>query len=399
MASVTRLAGVAKRRFGRPALCSIANPSGWGGSRVKQPPTWPIALLKSSIILSRQEAKIGKPKAPQAPNPTATAAAQTGSNVATALAQQQLNAVDQVGPQGSVKYSQNGTYQFTDPSSGQTYTLPKMTQTTSLSPGQQQLYDTGQVTQQNLANVGKQQSGRIGELLNTPFSLDNDATESRINELASKRLDPMLDRRRESEATRLSNQGIKIGSTAYDRAMEGVNQGENDARNQLLLNGRSQSVQEALMARNQPINEIIGLASGTQVQNPQYTAAPQTGMAGTDIAGINQGAQNTAQQQYAQQMSQYNSTAGGLFGLGASALMAFSDQRLKTDIEPTGETVAGVPVKSWTWKGTGERDTGVIAQDLEKKHPELVDKTHPSGYRRVNYGGLMQLGASARRAA
>lgn len=342
---------------------------------------------------------MGKPSAPAAPNPTATAAAQTGSNVSTALAQQQLNAVDQIGPQGSVKYSQNGTYSFTDPSSGQTYTLPKMTQTTALSQGQQQLYDTGQATQQNLANVGKEQSSRIGTLLNTPFSLDNDATEGRINELASKRLDPMLDRRREAEITRLSNQGVKIGSTAYDRAIEGVNQGENDARNQLLLNGRSQSVQEALMARNQPINEIIGLASGTQVQNPQYTAAPQTGLAGTDIAGINQGAQNTAQQQYQQQMAQYNSTAGGLFGLGASALMAFSDERLKTDIEPTGEKIAGVPVKSWTWKGTGERDIGVIAQDLEKKHPALVDNSHSSGFKRVNYGGLMQLGANAQRRA
>lgn len=342
---------------------------------------------------------MGKPKAPQAPNPTATAAAQTGSNVATALAQQQLNSVDQVGPQGSVKYSQNGTYQFTDPSSGQVYSLPKMTQTTSLSAGQQQLYDTGQQTQQNLANVGKEQSGRIGTLLNTPFSLDNAATESRLNELASKRLDPMLAQKREGLATQLSNQGIKLGSTAYDRAMALNDQGENDAHNQLLLTGRSQAVQEALMERNQPINEIIGLASGTQVQNPSYVAAPQTGMAGTDIAGINQGAQNTAQQQYAQQMGQYNSTAGGLFGLGASALMAFSDKRLKTDIEPTGETVAGVPVKSWTWKGTDQRETGVIAQDLEKKHPELVDNSHSSGFKRVDYGGLMQLGASARRAA
>lgn len=333
---------------------------------------------------------MGKPSAPAAQDPVATANAQTASNRETAITQTRLNAINQFGPQGSVEYAESGTW----PDG-----TPKLSQTTKLSAGQQQIFDTGQKTQQNLANVANEQSGRIGALLNTPFSLDNDATEARLLELGNKRLDPSLDRRREAEITRLSNSGIKDGSTAFDRAMENLNQGENDARNQLLLTGRSQAVQEALMQRNQPINEIIGLASGTQVSNPQYAGTPTTGVAGTDVAGITQGAANSAQAAYGQQMGQWNSTVGGLFGLGANALMAFSDERLKTDIEPTGEKVAGVPVKSWTWKGTGQRDTGVIAQDLEKKHPELVDKTHPSGFRRVNYGGLMRLGESAQRRA
>jgi len=329
--------------------------------------------------------------APQAPSPTATAAAQTGSNVSTAVAQQQLNAVNQYGPQGSVTYSQNGTYQFTDPSTGQTYTLPKMTQTTTLSPEQQALYSTGVKTQQNLANTAQNQSQRLDSLLSTPFSLNNDATEARLMELGSKRLDPQLQRTREAEIARLSNQGIKIGSTAYDRAMELVNQSENDARNQLLLNGRNQAVQEALLERNQPLNEIIGLASGTQVQTPSYAATPQTGLAGTDVAGITQNAYANQMNAYNQQQQSNNSLLGGLFGLGSSALMAFSDKTLKTDIEDTGERVAGVPVKTFRWKGSGRPDVGVIAQDVEKKHPELVAR-HPSGKRMVNYGGLLQLG-------
>lgn len=342
---------------------------------------------------------MGKPQAPATPSPTATAAAQTGSNISTAIGQQQLNAIDQYGPQGSVTYSQTGTYNYKDPSTGQSYTLPKLKQTTSLSSGQQAIYDAMQGTQGNLANVAKEQSGRISGLLNKPFSLDNAAVEGRLMELGRSRLDPLLDRRREAETARLANMGIK-GGTAYDRSMEALNQGENDAYNQLLLTGRGQAVNEALLERSQPLNEIIGLASGSQVQMPGYAGTPQTGLAGTDVAGITANANAAAQNSYAQQMAQYNNTAGGLFSLGASALpLFFSDERLKTDIKDTGEEVAGVPVKTWKWKGSNDNGVGVIAQELEKKHPELVDNSHPSGMKRVNYGGLFQMGATAKRRA
>lgn len=327
------------------------------------------------------------PKAPAAPNPVATAQAQTASNRETAITQTGLNAMNQYGPQGSVTYSQNGNW-----ADG----TPKFSQTTSLSPEQQAIYSTGQKTQQNLANTGLTQSNRLDSILAEPFSLDNEATEGRLMELGSKRLDPQLAQRREREIARLSNQGIKIGSTAYDRAMSLVDQGENDARNQLMLTGRNQAVQEALLERSQPINEIIGLASGSQVQMPQFGGTPQTGVAGTDVGGITANAYNGAQNSYNQQMGQWNNTMGGLFSLGASALpFAFSDERLKEDIEPTGQKVGGVPVKEFTWRETGQRDVGVMAQDVERKHPELVDKSHPSGFRRVNYGKLMQLGARA----
>ena len=330
---------------------------------------------------------MGKPSAPQAPDPVATANAQTASNRETAITQTGLNAMNQYGPQGSVTYTQNGTW-----ADG----TPRFTQTTSLSPGQQAIYDTGIQTQRNLANTARTQSGRLDSLLGQPFSLDNEATEARLMELGSKRLNPQLQQRREQEIARLSNQGIKVGSTAYDRAMNLVDQGENDARNQLLLTGRNQAVQEALLERTTPLNEIAALATGSQIAMPQFTTTPQTGVGGTDVAGITANAYNGAQNSYNQQMGQWNNTMGGLFSLGASALpFAFSDERLKEDIEPTGGKIGGVPVKEFTWRGTGQRDVGVMAQDVERKHPELVDKSHPSGYRRVNYGKLMQLGARA----
>jgi hypothetical protein len=122
-------------------------------------------------------------------------------------------------------------------------------------------------------------------------------------------------------------------------------------------------------------------------------ATTQTGMAGPDVAGITQAGFANQMGQYNQAMNQYNSTVGGLFGLGSSALMAFSDKKLKENIKDTGDEVAGVPVKEWDWKSGGS-GKGVIAQELQKKHPTLV-KEHPSGYKMVDYGGLMRLGARA----
>lgn len=324
---------------------------------------------------------------PTPPSVTETAGAQTSSNISTAIGQQQLNAVNQNTPYGSLTYSQNGTYAFTDPTTGKTYQLPKMTATTTLSPEQQALYNTGVQTQQNLSTLAKDQSTRLSGLLAEPFSLDNAATEGRINELASLRLDPQLERSRQSEISRLANQGIKVGSTAYDRAMEGVNQRENDARNQLLLTGRNQAVQEALLQRNQPLNEIIGLASGTQVQTPQFASTPQTQLAGTDVAGI-------TQQGYANQMANYNQQQqqlGGLFGtIGtvASAALPFmlSDRRAKTDIKKVGKADNGLPIYSYKYRGqeNGPTHLGFMAQEVAQKKPEAVQKTL-SGLLAVDY--------------
>src|SRR5690606_17281348 len=118
----------------------------------------------------------------------------------------------------------------------------------------------------------------------------------------------------------------------------------------------------------------IGLATGTQVGMPAFGGTPQTGVAGTDIAGINANAHNANMAAYGQQMSQWNNGIGGLFSLGASALPLLfpSDEKLKKNIQSTGLKLAGVPVKTWDWK-SGGKGVGVIAQQLEKKHPELVD--------------------------
>ena len=52
-----------------------------------------------------------------------------------------------------------------------------------------------------------------------------------------------------------------------------------------------------------------------------------------------------------------------------------SDMRLKTDIADTGDALAwlrGVRIRDFTMKATGERQTGVIAQELVSAHPDMV---------------------------
>lgn len=318
--------------------------------------------------------------APKTPDPIQTANAQTQSNKDTAVAQTGLNAQNQVTPYGNLTYTQNGTWDDG---------TPKFTATTTLSPAQQALLDSNQQTQLSLANTAQTQAGRLDGLLSQPFSLDNDAVEGRLMELGRSRLDPMLADRRQSTEANLLDRGIRPGSDAYYQAQTIQNQGENDAYNSLLLSGRGQAVSEALAERNQPINEIIGLSSGTQVQQPGFASTPQTGVAGTDVAGITQAGYNNSVNQYNQQQQQL----GGLFGtVGnvASAALPFilSDRRAKKNVEKVGKLPDGTGVYDYEYKGGGPRQRGFMAQDVRKHNPGAVAR-HPKGLLMVNYGKVV----------
>lgn len=320
------------------------------------------------------------PSPPPIPDPVKTAKAQTASNKATAITQAQLNNYDQIGPDGNKTYQQTGTYDDG---------TPKFTQTTTLSAPNQQIYDTNLGTKQNIAQIGKDQSAKIGSLLGTNINLDNDATEARLFDLGSKRLDPMFARNEDALRTRLTNQGIQPGSAAWNAEMTQFQQGKNDAFDQLALTGRGQAVQEALTERNQPINEISALMSGSQVSQPTFSATPSTGVAGTDVAGITQNAYNAANQQYQTQMSQNNAAMGGMFGLGGTVLGGamkyglplLSDRRAKTDIRRVGKTDSGIPIYTYRYRGSDVTHMGVMADEV----PDHARVVGDDGLFRVYY--------------
>ena len=67
----------------------------------------------------------------------------------------------------------------------------------------------------------------------------------------------------------------------------------------------------------------------------------------------------------------------------------FSDERLKTDIKPVGETKEGQTIYTYKFKGDPfKTHMGVMAQETLKTHPEAVIK-HPSGALMVDYDKIL----------
>lgn len=314
-----------------------------------------------------------------APDPVATANAQAASNKETAVTQAELNHTNQISPDGTSTWKQIGT----NPDG-----TPQYQQTTALSAPNQAIYDTNQGTKQNLATIGQTQSAKIGDLLNTPFNVDQ-AISDKITSLGKTRLDPQWAANDAKQAASLANQGITPGSEAYDNAMRSYNASKNDAYNSMYLSGNAQAEQESLAERNQPINEISALLSGSQVSTPTFSSTPQTSVAGTDVAGITQNAYLDANQQAQQSVAANNAMMGGLFSLAGSGLQAatmkFSDERLKEDVEKVGELDNGLPVYSYRYKAGGPKEIGLIAQDVEKKIPDAV-MGDIFGRKMVDYG-------------
>lgn len=263
---------------------------------------------------------MGKPSAPAPPDPMKTAAAQTGTNIGTAIANNTMGMVNQVTPDGSLTYSQTGTYNYTDPYTGESYDLPTYTATTALSEMGQQIKGQNDQTQLNLAQTGAQQSGFLKDYLGNVWNPDTSAIEGRLMELGSARLDPRFAQEEDALRTRLTNQGITTGSEAWNREMSMLGRNKNDAYNQLLLQGRGQAFGELQAQRNQPINEISALLSGSQVSNPSVSMYNPQGAATTDVAGLIN--QNYGQQMdiYKQKSAAQQSLMGGLFGLASGGL-------------------------------------------------------------------------------
>ena len=273
--------------------------------------------------------------APPQIDPAATARAQSAANKETATTQAQLNMMNQYTPQGSLEYSQNGTW-----ADG----TPKYTATQTLTPNQQRIADLGEQGSIGYGEAGNALLNNVKGTLSTPVDMaqfgaaptydENFRLQQRQNMI--QRAQPNFDQSRSALETRLANQGIQQGSQAYTAAMDDYNRGYNDFLLGADLNagnaaageyGRMQTarqnqINEAYLPRNQELNTLSALLSGSQVSSPQFVSTPQTQVAGVDTSaalGMNQ--QNALMQQQLA-ASQNNAMMGGLSGLGGAALMS-----------------------------------------------------------------------------
>lgn len=314
-------------------------------------------------------------KAPKAPDPAQTAAAQGQWNSFTAQQQQAMNMTGQNSPWGSLSYQQTGTQTIIDPN-GKPVQVPMYTANTTLSPQQQAIYDQTQAAELNLANIANEQSGRIGELLNNPFEFNNSNAEQWAYDLASPRILQQQQKNEGALRSQLIASGIRPGTAQWDSEMSRLTNANTDQLNQLALTGRSQAFNEALAQRNQPLNEIIGLMSGSQIQNPNATFAqtPQSQVAGVDYSGL-------VQNKYNADMQAYSAKTGALGGLFGGIASIFSDERLKTNIKRIGATDEGQPIYSYNYIWGGPTQIGVMAQES----PTDAVSVHDSGYLMVDY--------------
>ena len=462
---------------------------------------------------------MGKPDTPAPPNPIQTAQAQTSTNVQTAVANAFLNNMNQVTPYGALDYTQTGSYTWTDPSTSQTYTIPRFTSTQTLTPQGQAIENQKEATQLNLAGMANAQSGKIANLLGSTMDLsgapdpgsaagltnipsaatsygsggpiqnqlgptgairastygpnDFSADRDQIQNALMSRMQPQLDVQKNKLQQQLADQGIRYGSQAYNDAMLTFNQQQNDAwmssvtqsanAQQQMINeaaqqaafqnqaqqqeyeqnlgragfanqaqaqqyqqnaaaasfnnaglaqqmtqqqaafnasqaARNQYMQEQYAQRNQPINEITSLLSGSQVQQPNFITQAGNQIPTTDIANLINQNFNQQMQNYQTQSQSYNTLVGGILGLGAGALK-LSDKREKEDIHRIGSIFAAgpgndsdndndeLPIYSYRYKESGQRDIGPMAQDVERVDPATV--RHIAGRKYIDQARLM----------
>lgn len=154
---------------------------------------------------------------------------------------------------------------------------------------------------------------------------------------------------------------------------------------------RQQGISEEAYLRSLPLNELNSLRSGSQVAMPTFGQYYSSGAQPAPImdAAIAQGNQNNAIN--AQNNASTNAAVGSAAALAGStasywlpALMALSDERLKTDLIYMGRHPLGVTRYQWQWKDGSGYGVGVIAQDVAEVMPEAV-LTGPDGFLRVNY--------------
>jgi len=339
------------------------------------------------------------PSAPAAPDYRGAAQETAAGNLEAARAATAANRVNQITPYGTLKYEVTGA----DP-----YGNPTWTATQALSPAQQQLLDYQNQASLGLGKLAGQGLGYVENMLQTPFDVSKLPStgfnpSQTYQEAYMQRLAPQLQQNREQLQQRLANQGIDIGSTAYDRAMMQQAQRENDLLAAATTQGfgvgqqaRQTALQEQAYLRNEPLNTLSAVRTGAQVQGPQFVnSAQQATTAGPDILGA-------AGMQYNAQMGDFNARQAaqanfnqGLMGLGSAGIMAFSDVRLKENIKPVGVMDNGLTlysfeyvdeIKSHPLAGDGIH-VGVMAQEVEQVFPYAV-KTLDDGYKVVDYGLL-----------
>jgi hypothetical protein len=374
---------------------------------------------------------------PKPPDPYAQASAQQSANVGASQASAIINNANETNPYGSVKYEQGGFETIYD-AKGKPQQVPRYNRTVTLSPEQQNLLNKQNQMQGNLADLGVSQSSRLQGLLGqemntagledwnrgeTPRQATWDpnafsADRKKVEDATFNRYVTQMQPQRDAQTASLAARGLDPGSQGWGGAQDVNARQDTDASMAAILAGgqeqsrllgeeragwqqgqdyasflntlRGAQLGERTALRNQPINEISALMSGSQVSMPSFQPFSRQGV---DAAPIGQ----YISQNYANKANAAANTNAGLFGLGNAALgmFSFSDRRLKTGISAIGKKLAGLPLYFFHFiaplcfePGYQGVQIGVMSDEARQLHPDAVHVVH--GYDMVDYGLLLR---------
>lgn len=256
---------------------------------------------------------MGKPKAPPAPDYAALAQQQGAESRDTAGFNTNINRVNQVGPDGSVTWSQAPGADPMHPGVGD------YTQTTTLSPVQQRLYDSQNAISQNFADTAQAGLARVGNSMGQTFNpqglpelrtvdasgaspngqvnpgripyrylspgsvnmaynggrlpnasvsagnvqgslstnglpaLDYGTAESRkrVEDAMRARINPQLDEQQHNLESQLLNSGLEKGSQAWNSELDRMGRARNDAEQQITAAGGAEESRLAALQQAQ----------------------------------------------------------------------------------------------------------------------------------------------------
>jgi hypothetical protein len=319
--------------------------------------------------------------APAPPDPQVTAAAQTQSNIQTANNNATLNRVNQYTPYGNLTYSIDGT----TPSG-----TPQYSANVSLSPQEQQIFDSYTKGQINQGNIALGMQGQVGNSYTNPINTGGlpglnfqggntggigsqitnngpgmtgtvnngsyspqaiqDAEDAAYKQ-QTQYLDPQYAQAGKSLDNSLINQGITQGSEAYNNAQTLYN----NQKQQAYGNAQMQAVQAGQNEQN------IQFGQGLQASQLQNSANQQGFTQGaTQLEAQNQAQQQLYGQQYQNAGLQNSANQEGIQNIFAlrnqplneyNALMTGAQVQQPNFVSVPGVNQAGTDVAGITNQG------------------------------------------------
>lgn len=299
---------------------------------------------------------------PKPSDPYQTAAAQTGQNVMSGVASGILGNANEITPFGNVNYNVANWETISDPTTGQTWRIPRYNRTTTLSPEQQKLLGLQNQASTNLGQLAVDQSKNLQGILGHPlttaglqpwqampqwsegaFSNDRGRVEKALMSRWSDVNNPEFAKRESTLAAR----GLTPGSAGYGSAADEFARARNDAtygaiqaggQEQSRLLGeerqmadfnnqlRGQQFGERQTLQSFPVNLITALMSGSQVNVPQAAPYRSTAISPAPIADLIGQHDNAMMQRAGLQNQGLASLLTGVMGLpwgGSSGMFGF----------------------------------------------------------------------------